>query len=423
MALRRIACAQVEARDLCEASRALDDAVAMVAAAGEAGADLCVLPEGTYPAYVLGSAEAGRAALAAGPDPVEILGDAARRAGLEVVAGIVLDSRAGLLNAAVHFGRDGRVRARAVKQLLWHFDREWFVTGSPEPIAAGLGMLVCADGRLPEIAAGLVARGATVLVNATAWVTNLPPPEGSNVQADVLWRVRALENGVVAVAATKVGTEAGVAMYSGRSQIVAADGSVVAIASPTESELLVADVEVPEVPRPPTADHTALPSAPVRPRLVPGYAHVVVLSREDLAGSLSGQGANLVVHPDGTLEQHEMPVDVVALRDDELLVPGPARRAAMLGVALVVWFARRVHTQHVEVVARARAVESCVFVAVWRDPDAGGAFIVDPHGRVIARAPAGRDYALGAACLLADAQSKSMAPGTDVWDTIGPLQR
>jgi len=95
----------------------------------------------------------------------------------------------------------------------------------------------------------------------------------------------------------------------------------------------------------------------------------------------------------------------------------------MLGVALVVWFARRVHTQHVEVVARARAVESCVFVAVWRDPDAGGAFVVDPHGRVIARAPAGRDYALGAACLLADAQSKSMAPGTDVWDTIGPLQR
>lgn len=422
MVLRRIACAQIEARDLGDASRALDDAVQMVAAAGEAGADLCVLPEGTYPAYVLGSAEAGRAALAAGPDPVVVLGDAALRAGLEVVAGIVIDAPEGLLNAAVQLGRDGRVRARSVKQLLWHFDREWFAPGSPAPIAGGVGMLVCADGRLPEIAAGLVARGATLLVNSTAWVTTIPPPEGTNVQAEVLWRVRALENGVAAVAATKVGTEGGVAMYSGRSQIIAADGSVVAMASPTEPELLVADVDVPEVPRPPRVDQTAMPSAPLRPRLVPGYAHVVLLSRKELAGSLSGHGANLVVHPDGTLEQHDPPVEAAVLRDGDLLVPGPARRAAMLGAAILVWFARRVPAQQVEVVARARAMESCVFVAVWRDPGAGGAFVVDPHGRVIARAPAGKDFALGASCLLAEAHTKSMAPGTDVWDAVAALR-
>ena len=422
MVLRRIACAQVEARNIGEASRSLGEALAMVAAAGAAGADICVLPEGTYPAYVLGSADAGRAALDAGPDPIATFGDAARSAGLDLIAGIVVDSPEGLLNAAVHFGPDGRVRSRAAKQLLWHFDREWFAPGSPAQVSGGVGMLVCADGRMPEIAGGLVRGGATLLVNATAWVTTMPPPEGTNVQAEVLWRVRALENGVAAAAATKVGTEAGVAIYSGRSQIVAADGSVVAIASPTEPELLVADVDVPDVARPPCVDQAVMPYEMRRPSLVPGFAYVVVLSSEDLAGSLAGHGANLVVHPEGTLQRHDLPVETVALHDDDLLVPGPVRRAAMLGAAIIVWYAKRVPAQHVEVVARARAMENRVFVAVWRDPASGGAFVVDPNGRVIARAPAGGDFALGAACLLAEAHTKAMAPGTDVWEAIASLR-
>ena len=430
MPIRRIACAQVEARDLADAPRALDEALAMVAAAGDAGADLCVLPEGTYPAYVLGSADAGRAALAAGPDAVTRFGAAAHDAGLDLVVGLVLDSPDGLLNAALHFGPDGEVRARAAKQLLWHFDNEWFAPGGPAPVSGGVGMLVCADGRLPEIAGGLVERGATLIVNSTAWVTSLPPPEGSNMQAEFLWRVRALERGVAAAAATKVGTESGVAMYSGRSQIVAADGTVIAMASPTEPELLVADVDVPDVATPPAADAEPAGAAaggadlaePRRPPLVPGFAYVVVLSHGDLAGSLVGHGANLVVHPDGSTETRELPVDAVVLRDDALLVPGPARRAALAGAAIVVWHAARVSSPYVEVVARARALENRVFVVVWRHAEEGGAFAVDPSGRVVARAPAGRRYALGAACLLADAHAKAMAPGTDVWEAVVGLR-
>jgi len=393
----------------------------MVAAAGSAGADLCVLPEGAYPAYVLGSARAGRAALAAGPDPMAAFGAAARSARLDLVVGIVLDSPDGLLNAAVHFGTGGQVRARAAKQVLWHFDREWFAPGSAAPVSGGVGMLICADGRLPEIAAGLVAKGATLLVSSTAWVTPVPALEGSNVQAEVLWRVRALENGVAAAAATKVGTEAGVATYSGRSQIVAADGSVIAMASPIEPELLVAEVDVPETASPPQVDHVATPAEARRPPMVPGFAHVVSLSREELAASVRGHGANLVVHPDGTLEEHDLAVEAVALHDDDLLVPGPVRRAAMMGAAIVVWFARQVTTPHVEIVARARAVENRVFVVVWCRPDGGGSFVVDPVGRVIARAPAGEDYALGAQCLLAAAHTKVMAPGTDVWEAVASL--
>jgi len=134
-----------------------------------------------------------------------------------VVVGLVLERagtaangtvKPGLENAAVLIDADGIVRAQAAKRFLWHFDREWFVAGDESPVEMGVGMLVCADARLPEIAVDLAGRGARIIANPTAWVTSLPPPEGTNSQAEFLWRVRAFENRVVGVAATKVGTEA-----------------------------------------------------------------------------------------------------------------------------------------------------------------------------------------------------------------------
>lgn len=426
MPLRRVACAQLEARNLCDARRALDDAVAMVLAAGNAGADLCILPEGTYPAYVLGSAAAAREVLAAGPDPSEVLGEAARRAELDVVAGLVVDTPAGLLNAAVHLGADGRERARVGKRFLWDFDREWFVPGGEPAVAGGVGMLVCADARLPEIPRGLVAAGATLLVSSTAWVTPVPPPEGTNPQAEFLWRVRALEAGVPAAAATKVGTEAGMAIYSGCSQIVDARGEVVAMAGPFDPELLVADVEVPERPHPPfdDADSDAVSGDPVRPDSRDGHVHVVALSHEDLADVVTARDAQVVVAAGRSLSTRDLPEHAVAtVSGDAMLVAGPARRAALRGAVVLVWWAESVSSPFVETVARARAFENRVFVVVWRDPSDGGPLVVSPAGRVIARSPAiGARHAVAAACLWAEAANKEMAPGTDVWDGVVALR-
>lgn len=423
MPFRRVACAQLEARDLHDALRSLDDAVAMVLAAGDAGADLCILPEGTYPAYVLGSAAAARDVLAAGPDPSAVLGDAARRAGLEVVAGLVVDTPAGLLNAAVHLGADGRERARVGKRFLWDFDREWFVPGGDPAVAGGVGMLVCADARLPEIPRGLVRGGATLLVNSTAWVTPVPPPEGTNPQAEFLWRVRALEAGVPAAAATKVGSEAGMAIYSGCSQIVDARGEVVAMAGPVGPELLVADVEVPERPHPPFDDTDEAMGEPVRPESRDGHVYVVALSHGDLGDVVSTRDAHVVVAPGRSLTTRDLPGSSVAtVAGDAMLVAGPARRAARQGAVVLVWWAEEVSSPFVETVARARAFENRVFVVVWRNPSDGGPFVVSPAGRVIARAPApGARHAVAASCLWADAANKEMAPGTDVWDGVVAL--
>ena len=250
--------------------------------------------------------------------------------------------------------------------------------------ATGVGMLVCADARLPEIATDLAARGARIVANPTAWVTSMPPPEGTNSQAEFLWRVRALENRVVAVAATKVGTEADTVIYAGRSQIVDADGNVVAIASATEPELLVADVEVPDGRA--TVPTRAVPATSVhRPRLREGFTQVAVLTHDDLLDDLAGHEVDVAVGPGGVLRGDDATVS--SFVDDDLLDPAPARAAALAGAELVVWLARRVSTPFVEEVARTRALENRVFVLLWRPAEAGGPCVVDPNGTVLARAP------------------------------------
>jgi predicted amidohydrolase len=418
----RIACGQLRARELGEADASLDEALEMVAAAGSAGASLCVLPEATYPAYVLGSAARAREVLA-GVDPLATFAGAARAAACAVVVGLVLEGVQGLENAAVLIDAQGALRARTAKRFLWHFDRSWFVPGadSDGAVRDGVGMLVCADARLPEIAADLAGRGARIVTNPTAWVTSMPPPEGTNSQAEFLWRVRALENRVVAVAATKVGTEAETVIYAGRSQIVGSDGRVIAIASATEPELLVADVDVPadDRLRPVIAAPT---TAPRRPPVRDGFVQVAVLTDDDLLDRLDGHGVELVVGPSGVVRAGD--AVIASFADDELLDPAPARSAALAGAEFVVWLAGRVSTPFVEEVARTRALENRVFVLLWRPAQSGGPCVVDPGGTVIARSattPEGR-FAVQASCLRAAAATKTMAPGTDAWTAVDELR-
>ena len=76
----RIACAQLAAHDLARrAGGARRGARGRGRGRARRAPTLCVLPEATYPAYVLGSAAAAREVIAAGPDPVAAFADAAAR--------------------------------------------------------------------------------------------------------------------------------------------------------------------------------------------------------------------------------------------------------------------------------------------------------------------------------------------------------
>jgi predicted amidohydrolase len=260
----RVACAQLLARDLGDGERALEDAVAAVAEAASAGADLVVLPECTYPAYLLADPR-GAVELRADADVENLFITAAREHGIWLAVGIAQRWRPGThraVNAALLVSPDGDVRMRTSKRFLWDFDRRWFTPGEgadPVPWArstggdlGAIGMLVCADARMPEIARSLAVLGARLILDPTAWVaTGREPASLSNPQPEYLLSVRALENGVWIAAADKAGVERSAVVYAGRSCIVAPDGTVVAMASAEEPELVWADIDLSRATGPP----------------------------------------------------------------------------------------------------------------------------------------------------------------------------
>src|SRR5580658_8440946 len=180
-------------------------------------ADLIVLPEATFPAYVLGKAPL---AVHETQDAIDGLRAIARENGTVIVAGaaVLRDGRAH--NAALVIDADGSLAGHADKLFLWHFDRHWFEGGqrlAPIQTKIGvLGVLICADGRLPKAL--------------------------ENVQADLLACVRAHENRVPFIAANKCGSELGMVAYCGKSQIVDSAGEIVALASERAPETLHASV-------------------------------------------------------------------------------------------------------------------------------------------------------------------------------------
>ncbi|HZB04002.1 MAG TPA: carbon-nitrogen hydrolase family protein, partial [Actinomycetota bacterium] len=177
----RIACVQLRARDVSEADQALEEA-ADAAAEAARWADLVVLPEATYPAYVLHDSspyldprwfERGQAAFA----------EVASREEAWVAVGLVRPEGDALFNTAILLDPGGRTAARSDKAFLWHFDSRWFRPGSPGeavPLPWGTaGMFVCADARLVEVPRRLAVAGARLLLDPTALVLS---PAGTNAQ-------------------------------------------------------------------------------------------------------------------------------------------------------------------------------------------------------------------------------------------------
>ncbi len=352
--------------------------LARIAAAAEAGARLVVVPEGTVPAYVIGT------------DPVDPqqLEDAARdviavasRTGATIVYGSARTGEHGLANSAYVVTPSG-IAGFADKCFLWHFDRRWFTAGTAlEPVdtpAGRLGVFICADGRIPTIAATLVAKGAEVLAVPTAWVTSGRDPRAlENLQADLIIAVRARENGVPLVAANKVGVEARSVAYCGKSQIVAADGSVVALASQDEETIVHGSIAIgPPIvnlaPEPPHVQRAAGPPLPALQR-------VAVASRADpaLHALAAVADADLVIDP------HAQPASSeVAFVDDEAVLDPRALVAPRLdGVRLFVWRSS-IEAAWVVPFARTRAAELRAYVVVFDTPRRR-AFAVDPDGAVV----------------------------------------
>lgn len=378
-----------------------------------ADADLVVLPEGTLPGYVLDDASIDDADVERALDALRAIA-ASKRA--VIVAGAAVREGGRLYNAGVVIDRDGSVAGRADKVFLWHFDRRWFAAGTkiaPVDTSVGrLGVLICADGRMPGIARALVDAGAELLVMPTAWVSSGRDPHVlENPIADLLGRIRAYENGVPFVAADKCGVEREMVLYCGKSQIVAADGSLLALAGEREEEDLVAGIEIaPAVPHRAHLARLATRHAPVS-----GTFRLAVSAQPppaDVAQRMETLEAEYLLAPEAAREQARLDAAVPLAIVDDAIVRDPTGLGAYrrAGYRLAVWTTRT--DEWTVRLARARAGENRIYV-VAIDRAAGRAFVVDPDYTVVCGTFEGYRIATCTVDLAKTAQTV-VVPGTDV---------
>lgn len=415
----RVAALQLPAHDRAAFSQAWPSVAAAVRHAAARGSQLIVLPEGTLPAYVLAYEPFDAAEIAVALAELRAV---AADAGAVIVAGCARSDGGRAYNSAVVIDADGSIAGYADKQFLWHFDRQWYARGehcAPVRTAAGtLGVMICADGRIPTIARTLVDRGAELLVMPTAWVTSGRDPDVlENVQADLLAAVRARENGVPFIAANKSGVERGCVAYCGKSQILRADGTVLALAPQDGAHRLYAELEFNgTAPYRCSADPVA--AAPAAPHSV----RVALAARplqaiDSLDERLRILECATALGPVG--ETHGEPFHAHAVDDGRVLDPGGVAALREAGADCIVW-TTRLEMPWQERFARARALELRMYVIVV-DAQSERAYAVDPDGGVLC----GTFAAYELASFIYDPQRPRqtlVAPGTDVAQGLRDLR-
>jgi predicted amidohydrolase len=367
---------QLLAHDRASLPRAWPEIAQRIKDAARTGAQLVVLPEGTLPAYVLGPRAFDEAEIA---EPLAACSRLARELRIVLVVGAARAYEGRVYNSAIVFDTGGEIAGSADKHFLWHFDRQWFAPAeriAPVQTSLGsLGVLICADGRIPTIARTLVDRGAEILVMPTAWVTSGRDPHSlENIQADLLARVRARENGVPFIAANKCGIELQSVAYCGKSQIVAADGSIVALASETDPEILCSEIAL-AAPQPRRTSEFRAPSNAVRnDRML----RLAISMDESFAGDAELLG---ILETTAILTPATAAERTVSVSDDVVFDPGGLAAYRLAGVDLAAW-TTHVNDEWQISFARARSVELRMYLVVF-DLKAARAYAVDPDGQIV----------------------------------------
>lgn len=369
-----------------------------IRAAAEAGARLIVLPENSNRVRDYVTREDCYAA-AETLDGRFIAGmkAAAREAGLYVAVGVDIrgDQAPDVHIASVLIGPDGEIVGVHRKHVLWDYEYTLFVPGDEpfqvfETPIGRIGLLLCADGIVPETPRALALLGAQILCNSL----NSRGPDELRVHVPL----RAMENRVWHVAANTVGGPADAFPWMGGSQIIGPDGHRVAEAGELEAQLIAADIE------PEQADD----------KHHPGLGDVFARRRPELYGVLGRPLNDIpVAAMYGAAEGPSRPVTVTALQVSYFpnadwtiaralaQIEYAGRRGITFGVLPEMFAFRRGEVlddpgaaarRSVEILdrlAKASAAAGMFTVANLVESDAGRlystAYLIDPSGDVIHR--------------------------------------
>lgn len=207
------------------------------------GAELIVFPECMDTGYLFDTPEHARALAETVPDGpfVAALADMSRQHGVYIASGITEwdREREKVFNSGIMFDRSGDVACHYHKQFLATHDQNWFAFGERGcPVVdtdlGRIGLLICFDGRIPEIFRTMTLLGAEIIVDMANFFTM--------DQADMWGPARAYENGVWLIAATKSGYERSI-YYPGGSMIADPTGRVVAKVPYDTHGMAVANIE------------------------------------------------------------------------------------------------------------------------------------------------------------------------------------
>ena len=205
------------------------------------GANVVVLPECMNSGYLFDSPEHARK-LAESLDGPFVSGLAAicQREGIYIASGITEwdAEQEKIFNSGVLLNGSGEIILHYQKQFLATHDQRWFDVGQKGcPVVdtelGRIGLLICFDARMPEIARCLALKGAEVLLDMANFF--------ALDQAEMWGPARAYENGIWLVAATKAGYERSI-YYPGGSMIVDPRGQVRARLAEDTHGVIVEDI-------------------------------------------------------------------------------------------------------------------------------------------------------------------------------------
>ena len=438
----KVAAAQIQAFGLEQAQQSLAAVGRAVRRAAEAEVDLLVLPECAYPAYLIRSVDAYRAADVLSPSEYIItLARLARKNKLHIVSGYIEDVGTHLYNSAVLIDSAGQEVGTYRKSFLWAADNSYFKPGERisvfETALGRIGMVICADTRAPEIIAKQIIDGVQVIAMPTCWVNVATEPGCyENPQPEFLISARAREFDVPFVCANKYGMETAKVGYCGRSIIAGRTGALLAEAPGDTETLLVGDIELPERDpghAPELWESVVCWKEPIRPTpKVLDPVSVAVRPGGPIAARdverIRSQGVRLLVlsaAPDEPVPDAERfdiltPDHAGALRDvgigkvgcvvgEEFRCFDRVRLLALGGAEIVCVFDAPDDVR----LMRARAIENRTFIlAVGREIGA----IVSPGGELLAYSSRAGDDGLMVEINVAEAALKTVAPHTDIWE-------
>jgi beta-ureidopropionase len=255
--MRKVRAALIQAQANMSKQDAVDKHIKMIADAAGQGAQVVGLQEIFHGPYFCAEQDPkwyGTAEPEDGPT-VSRMREVAREHGIVLVVPWYEEEQPGVYyNTACVIERDGTVLGKYRKTHIPHvgpcfWEKFYFKPGNLgypvfDTSVGRVGLIICYDRHFPEVARELGIKGAEIVFNPSATVESL---------SRYLWELEqpahAVANGFWIAASNRVGVEAPLnpAKFYGSSYFCSPRGKIIAQASDSEDEVLVADLDLDEI--------------------------------------------------------------------------------------------------------------------------------------------------------------------------------